>query len=359
MDNLGIVALKTFGASLMEKLIKQNPNFGGRLALITGPQGTGKTSLLIHFAMLLYKDEIVIWRERIPPQFHKIPDWQNITKLYFHESTEPEFYLIDLKTNKPTKIGLEYEYYKDIDDLLGKLKKGYINVVFGPLEYRLSDEMLGVLENQYGLKITKKDLKEMKASYFWFEVFYKLIHRIDREWISVIIDEVDDLFPENPAGFQWKLQNWLKDMIKDFRKARISLFASTHNANNVDYRIRSKFQFFIYLKGAEPLENSMVRKELILRLGFGQAIIEWGNFGIFTFQPVPQPDYDIMIKLNKRKIQLKEIKVEKYHISKYIMYVAKFEGIERAIEVLEHLLKTNQISYDHYKRLRRKLSKML
>ena len=216
------------GEELLSKLLTQDPQYGGRLALITAPQGAGKTTLMLRFAESLMKREYVIWRGRDLAQFYRLPNWQRRVKIFAHKHDNVTFYKLKHGSEDAEELKLHIVKFETPDDILHQMEKEKMNVVFEPSFYQITEELALEVLRRSGLRIAKKQLKEMKSAYFWFEFLYRLLERPDRRWISVLIDEIDDTFPETPTGLQWKLQAWVKDIAKDLRKAFITLIGSTH-----------------------------------------------------------------------------------------------------------------------------------
>lgn len=288
----GTKVLKIMGEKLMKDLIFHDPNVGGTLAMATGEQGSGKTSLLLYLAEAeMANGEIVIWRGREVAQWYRLKNWKHRVKLFIYEEDQPKFYRVEDETAK--EIHIPYETYKEPRDILLKLEKGKLNVIYEPMFYTVSDEVKDAVYYSTGYKL-KRNFP--KGAYFWFDLFYALTTRLDRRFITLIIDEADDVFPQNPSGDLWKLQEWFKDLLKDARKSLISVFAAVHNLNDIDYRILGKFQAYIYLKGSKPFKGSMVNPKFILKLQKGYGVIEWGGFGLFKFPAYPPRNYGLLVR---------------------------------------------------------------
>ena len=320
--------------------------------------GLREETLLIHLATTLMGREYVIWRGRPVAQWHRIPQWEENVKLFFHSDDQPKIYKI--RGEHSEEINVKYYRYKTPKELLRKIEKDKINVVYEPREYSISPTLAEEIEKAIDYRVTKKERESRKSAYFWYELVYELIHRKDRRWIDLILDECDEIFPENPKGLQWKLQLWLKDNLKDARKAYVSVFGSTHSLGDVDWRIRNKFQAFIYLKGAKVSEKSMVNKNLPLRLSPGTAIIDWGTFGIFTYPPFPSPGYDVIVEVETRKRTKEENKHRKTrpkYPTEIIREIAEQEGYDAALKALYDMRIKEEISLRTFQRIRKELEK--
>jgi hypothetical protein len=57
----------------------------------------------------------------------------------------------------------------------------------------------------------------------------------------------------------------------------------------VDHRVLTKFQYFVYLKGARPVHDSLIPCYFTAKLPHGRGVIESGGwFQYFRFPPVPK-----------------------------------------------------------------------
>ena len=336
------------GEELLNKLLSQDPQFGGRLVLITAPQGAGKTTLMIRLAEALVGKEYVIWRGRDLAQFHRFPDWRKRVKIFVHKHDEVRFYKLKHGSEEAEEVKLNVTKCEKPEDILKQLEKGKLNVVFEPSFYRISQELALEVLRRSGLRISKKQLAEMKSAYFWFELLYRLLLRPDRRWMSVLIDEIDDTFPETPTGLQWKLQAWVKDISKDLRKAFITLIGSTHTNTHVDWRIRSKMQARIYLAGAQLEEDTLIGdKNATLKLPQGRAIIEWYGLGYggFEFSKLPERDYDLLVRKTwTGPMPELEQGGRRRGAAQEVREIAREQGVEAAIKFIEDLKARGEVS---------------
>jgi len=336
------------GKELLGKILSQDPQFGGRLTLITGPQGSGKTSLMLRLSEGLMGREHVIWRGRDLAQFHKLPNWQRRVKIFTHKHDDVTFYKLPHGSEESEELKLKVHKYETPEDILKRFDKDKLNVIFEPSFYSISEELALEVLRRSGLRIARKQLSEMKSAYFWFEFLYRLLLRPDRRWISVLIDEIDDTFPETPTGLQWKLQAWVKDIAKDLRKAFITLIGSTHTNTHVDWRIRSKMQARIYLSGAQLEEDTLIAdKNATLKLPIGRVLIEWYGLGYggFEFDKLPERNYDLLVmKKWSGPMPTLEKDSRKRGVAKEVREIAETQGVEEALKFIEDLKVQGEIS---------------
>ncbi|MCD6131178.1 MAG: hypothetical protein J7J61_03625 [Candidatus Hydrothermae bacterium] len=351
------------GHELIEKLLNQDVNYGGRQCLILGTVGSGKTTLMLWLAQILReRGEWCIWRGRDVDGYHMLPDWGKKVKILHHEKDEIHIYKVKVGSTEYGEITdyLKIEKYSCVEDLIQKLEQDKINVIYEPSFWQISEDLAIYILQKTGIRISPWQLREMKGCYFWFEFFEKLLTRKDRRWVSVFVDEADDLIPQNPNGLQWKLQEWVKNSVKDFRKSLISLFLAVHNAEDCDYRIIRKVPIRIYLQGARPLGDSlMTDKNIGLKLNLEEGKIEWKGYGYggFKYSALKQRDYVIIVdKIWRGQPPTLEIDRRKSRsIIQEVREIAEREGIEEAMKHAEKLWRDGEITRRYFYEIRKKL----
>ena len=282
--------------------------FGGTTVEIYGSKGSAKTSLMLRLASKLVcetyndskmvailpsgeeirvKPEQVIWRGRLVDQWTWYPK-QSEVMVFIHKADDVVFY-----TEDGQEFEVRFKRYRNVDDLYRKVREsGYkLNVVYEPREYEIGEDLVDLMMRRATLpKRVFKDI-EVDSTIWWYELIAYLLERHDNDFISVMIDEADEVFPENPSGLRWHLQLWLKDNVKDLRKRNVSLYFSAHSHVDIDSRIRTKMQYRILMKGAKVPEGSLLRGKKKIQTLFlkpGQAYIERDGYGKFKFDPLPQ-----------------------------------------------------------------------
>jgi len=308
MGKVIVEEMYVFAKQLFNTLLKNSDKYGGRICLITGEQGSGKTTMLRRLAeAYLSQGTVVIWRGRPVEQIHWVPNWKERC-VFFHHSDD-EFTAYDVRGTVSINITdeLDVKEYTDARDLYKKLEDGKINVVYEPTTFKFSKGvgLVDVVYKSVSKKAAKKLLKQpQEGNLFWFEVIYVLIHRHDTKWFALLLDEADDIFPESPQGIRWRFQEWAKNVMRDLRKTRTNFVICTHAINDLDFRIRSKIQFWIYMKNAKVPRSSIVKPYVTSYLKRGQFIIENGLFGVGVVEPYEQPKMgDFKIVLTPKEVE--------------------------------------------------------
>ncbi len=250
---------------VLEKVLIRNPRQGGKLMIVYGEQGSGKTTILETIAWavkLLYPEEIVMWRGQ------KSCMWADFlaTDLpvrVIYSGPEPIF--VDAWTGRPAKLDIELVGPISPSEMLDACDSDYVNVIYiytegpkGPIDFATKWlDLLRALEEQ------------------------------PHGWVSLLFDEVEDLAPANPKGTLWSLVEEIAQTVKEFRKNWVSFYAATQNYFDVDYRLRGKMQFRMYLKGAVAPPRSRVWQRAIDSLSLGEGWLEGGKYEFFVFAEFP------------------------------------------------------------------------
>ena len=281
----------TMAVRLWNEITFHTYKFGGTTVEIYGSKGSTKTTLMLKIAHRVHCEspafnkigqvkEPAIWRGRNVDQWNWYPNLSHI-KIFVHKADDIAFY-----DESGNELDLRVTRYRNTEDLIEKL--GKFNVVYEPRTYQLSEDLIELLARRS--TIPKKLMKDIEVdpSIWWFEFINYLLERPDNHFMSLFIDEADEVFPENPSGLRWHLQLWLKDNVKDLRKRNVSLYFSAHSHTDIDSRIRTKMQYRILMKGARVPQGSLIDKKDPLFLKPGQAYIERDGYGKFSFDPLQE-----------------------------------------------------------------------
>lgn len=328
---------------------------GGIQSMILGSFGTGKSTMLCWQAQLAsyvtkggkdsyiwsiikkqndktaYKTEptTVIWRCRdldiwitmIPQNWNaRVPgipakkiavfvhkdDYKNITFFTYDHNKEPM-----AVPNLP-----KVQTYSSTDDLVSKLKEGYLHIVLEPQHYRLSDRLCSLLmqaKSDYQPDNRKDDLDDLgdqplkrgrgrpakpidysqhavKSGTFWFDVTAAVMSLWGNKPVLFIWDEADDFLSSASADVTWWLIVIFTELQRDFRRCNISVILTSHGWNLLHDSCYKRATHRILLPGIKAGgKNTMIRKtSTINNLPKGHFISEIASreFGVGKFSGI-------------------------------------------------------------------------
>lgn len=280
---------------LLNEIRIHDINLGGKMVAILGSKGSGKSHFLtrlahqmvfLHPAKQILQRETVIWRGRsldywswmYEPDFEwEGPEFRRKVYVHYSINDTPQFI---------NEIGDPIQFppdalrpYRTVVDLHTNLALGEINVVYEPTKYQMSRAMHDLLLARSCSKHHALDDLEFDPALWWVEFLFYLLQFKKAGFLSVFIDEADEVFPANPAGIRWHMQGLFCDAAKDFRKANISFIFSMHDTTDLDYRLRSKTQYYGYMRGARPNNGSMIPRTTLILLPIGDIILERDGYG--------------------------------------------------------------------------------
>jgi DNA polymerase III delta prime subunit len=284
------------GARLTEEISYHKPNSGGVTVGIYGSKGSGKTTFLLTLAQTICcenpfthneEKETVLWRGRSNDYWNWIPKEQ--VQIFIHKTDFDRAIFKDDILNTMSKEDLPpMEAYTSIRQLYSRLRAGKINVVYEPTTYSISDRIKKMIQKRgiSGDELFKSN--EVDPVIFWFEFMDWLVHNKNPKFISIVFDEADELFPASPGGARWHLNLWAKDVIKDLRRRRISLFMACHGYQDLDGRIKPKIQYKVWMKGSVTMPESLVNRQAPLMLEPGVFYIERDGWGMHSFDKIEE-----------------------------------------------------------------------
>ncbi len=295
---------------MAERLINEirlhNIDYGGTTMLTTGAKGGGKTHFLIKLAsQIAYLNpstgkpiqETIIWRGRSPDYWNHLlyDDFESentiprTLRLHIHTSDNA---IIESELNTTLPIPDTHIYpYKDISELYHNLLPGGFNVVYEPRVYQISRKMQQILLSRACTRAATLDGITWDPAIWWIELMIFISAFKRAGFISLFIDECEEVLPANPPGLRWHLNSLFADSMKDFRKNNISMYASCHHIGDVDYRLRSKFQYAGYTKGARTAPGSLIHSKALLTANVGTVYLErdgWGTLNMGALHPHPR-----------------------------------------------------------------------
>lgn len=298
--------LEVEGDKLVKQLVNQVDDFGGALCYITGAMGGGKTSALFFFTSYTLKNypkqkTFVSETYDSPLQTFKlgkdVPHFMVMegSDVMFRDRNKhlkevdlnPTYFKADKKQiNYKNKYTDEMEtktiYKPDFVDLYKKAKPGRANVVF------------------FGRRM------------IWMEFIAFLRHT--GEWNHVFIDEIGELIPANTSGHLHRRIAEFTNFCKDVRKCKLKVIGNTQSVRDMDWRIRDKFMYRVFLPGSlADKKHSRVTQRAIDKLegseekGNDAYIDSRGKFGLITFTDIFSPKKDFSIEAHVQTS-------EEYHI---------------------------------------------
>jgi len=363
-----VVDYSVFSAKLGRKLTNEilisDPSdselsAGGSQAVIIGSFGTGKSTMMANFAQysdctsgsklplmharmfndherlkeLRAKPQTVVYRVRdsdiwpvlIPGNWsERFPESFRVPKdlvLFIHagDAANILFYTFD-KKHEPIAIPHMCEVctYEDAQDLVTKLREGWINCILEPQEYQLSENLIDYIriirsedrpseinkplvpsgKRPVGRPKMKKEPRDysnvaVKPAVFWFDFISAVRTGFHNRPIQCIFDEADDFISATSSDTQWWLVYDFSEKYRDLRKNNISTLVSTHSWDMLFYAIPKRASYKIMLPGtvSTPKFTMIKRTEIFSQLPAGHYMIEkaFKEFGIDRFSRIPHP----------------------------------------------------------------------
>ena len=292
------------GKRLFQQITKHKDD--GNTVFAYGLLGSGKTTLIrqMMFAITcfnpktkVFEKETAIWRGREHDDWISFP--KNSTVLHIHVNDMDKeygrltiFQRDDTNEEIPASELPPIRLYKDAEQLYQNILPKRINVVYEPQDYIVSQKISSIIKKKgMGNIANFKKFAEspIDPPLFWIEFFAYMVEYKGNEFLSVFFDEIDDLIEAQPAGVRWYLQGLLRNIAKNFRRRRISLYATAHKTQDVGPWMSSKTQCYLYCHGSRPVRDSIVYRTLPLLLEKGEVIIDYGNFGLITYDKIDSP----------------------------------------------------------------------
>jgi len=302
------------GARLTTEILLHQNKDGGTTSCMYGSKGSGKTTLLVTLAMNIgcinpftnvLEYETVIWRGRFADYWNWMPRERVIIFMHrddFDKATFKNDLLDNIPTDQLPPLR-SYTSCKDLYEQIMKYGKSKINVVYEPTSYELTKDIMEMIQKRgvTGDKMFKDP--HVDPVIFWFEFTNWLNKHKSLDFLSIIFDEADELFPQSPAGPRWHLNLWAKDVIKDFRKRNISMYLACHGVHDIDGRIIPKIQYRIYMKGCVTPTSSLVRRMAPIMLDRGIYFIEKDAWGLAKYSKIPEQPRILVEFLKPEELQ--------------------------------------------------------
>ena len=223
-----------------ENAFADDPKYGGTQIMCYGAKGSGKSMLLSTWALKdLERGHTIIWRGK------DVDTWT----IFSHRAkvrviVPNEGYRITREDRDGKEIPLENTEIVVCprpDDAVSLLKKQSINVL--------------LLESS-----------STESESLWWTIFARTLNHSSLGWVTLCVDEINDIFESNPRGDLSQIHKKFKDAFASFRKKRIHVRASAHIYHDINYEISYKFKYTVYMKYSSliMLNNYIQRKFIAL-----------------------------------------------------------------------------------------------
>jgi len=263
--------MKQQGLSVLLKRQKDN----GITCIVLGSPRSGKTTFLATVALRIletFPEEKIFWRGDTHCQWAYLP----LDKIRLLLSPEFTYTFINLKDSQPVQIEKHVhsvEYCYNIREFYDKALPGLVNVFY-------MDPNLYV------------------------DFFKVLKERESAEWISMFVDEIQELYPENAKGRLWWICFEAGNIITHFPKRMVNFYCATQSYALVSYQIKHHMRYWVFMPRALKPKglNLRIFQSVIDRLPMGHCIVE----GLDGFREADFPK----LKLNMDLICLQKPRFE-------------------------------------------------
>jgi len=259
------------GYKILKELLGQDRELGGAFCYITGAMGGGKTAAMLSWMMYTlqsHPDQKIFFSETYDAPLQSFKLGRENISFYVKDGSDVVF---RDRNNHLKEVDIGQMYFSDFDDLWRISEYGKINTVF------------------FGDRTV------------WMEFMAYLRHK--GEWTHVFIDEFGEIAPANTAGKLYKRIGQFAIFAKDFRKCQMKVIVNTQSVSDMDWRVRDKFMYRVFLPGAvADKKHSRVVQGAIDNLatspeyGNEAYIDRMGRFGKIKFTDIFKPNLDYQIE---------------------------------------------------------------
>lgn len=242
--------------NLLQEAFESDPRKQANQILVQGRMGSGKTTLLRAYAdQAIRKGHCVIWRTR--PRNDQWHLMEGKRKILVPQGSRIEF---------SQEINDELHEYSGPADIVRKLQKG-LNVIIEPQMTKPWDAL------------------------FWTATWNFLQTRKRFEWVTIVFDEVKDVFPSQSYGPYYFIMPQMSSVFRDSRRANLEMMFTIHEARDIHWDWVGKFQAYIYMHGSDPIRGKRVKRGLLQHLEPGHVIVELrDNFADVSLR-IPDSQY--------------------------------------------------------------------
>lgn len=219
---------------------------GGVSAIIVGASRSGKTTFMVNLANRILENnpsEIIFWRGLFSCQWTFFP--LNKVKLLLSPLNTYEWGDLTKGCSVNIEDYVKVCYCYSPEDYLRKAEKGKVNVFYMPTP--MLADFLQCLNHRYSL-----------------------------DWVSVFVDEIQEIAPENAQGREWHFVKRLGDQVGQLAKRWVSFYCACQCSSQVSYFIKDHMQYWVFMpKALKPRsKNFRVFQRHIDRLQLGECCIE-------------------------------------------------------------------------------------
>lgn len=262
-DEVDLTKSEVNSQYILSRCHLRNPDEGGVFTLVTGSQGSGKTSVLISFlnyTLTHHPEEKCFFSNCLnsPIQFPKIGK---------------DRYVIMVEKDSGITFRDRDQHLKQINPYV---------IVFDGFQDCYDKAPLGVCSAVF-----------FKDRMQWMGFIHFL--RGVGEWVNVFIDELSEISPQFQSGETFHQIGRFASDLKETRKCMINIHTNSQSVSDIDPRCRAKAMIRVYLPGARPENTSRIQQKAIDNLTENhqlgnEAYLEYsGKFGKTIFKDIYKP----------------------------------------------------------------------
>ena len=240
---------------------------GGSDFLVIGPKGQGKTLLLQKMARDAFrKGDLVVWKGK------SSDTWSVFQK----------FMPVNLIV-QGSRVSIDHV---QIDKDAAPLQNILVSNCESPEDaYELCDR-------RFMNVIVTCGLSPVQQSAWWTLFFHALEERKTSEWITVVIDEADELYPGTPEDEWYHITNQFAKIFGTLRKNNVSTRFSVHQYTSLYYKIINMIVYFGFVRGGRKIPGrTPVSQALLNNLERGYPLLTNGGLFNILDTPVTKKDY--------------------------------------------------------------------
>ncbi len=251
---------------IYETMMEHGPD-GGTDFLVIGPKGQGKTLLLQKMARDAFrKGDLVIWKGKSSDTWSVFQKSMNVNLIV-----------------QGSKVKIDH--VKIVEDAT-PLQETLVSYCESP------EDAYGLCDPRFMNVIVTCGLSPVQQAAWWTLFFHALEERKTSEWITVVIDEVDELFPGTPEDEWYHIANQFSKIFGTLRKNNVSTRFSVHQYTSLYYKIVNMTVFFGYVRGGKGVPGRVpVRQKLLNNLERGYPLLTNGSLFNILDTPVTKREY--------------------------------------------------------------------